>query len=259
MWYVIHNDTLAHHGILGQKWGKRNGPPYPLGAGDHSASERNAGWRKSLDKGGGDSYNKKRKANTASGHTGRPGGRKTDKPKRGLTTGQKRAIAICAAAVAAGLAAYGGYKLYQSGKLDPVLSRFAKKGELLAGELPESGTVIPFANKEPVGSGLKRLAKPESLEETIRNANPERNLNNPLYKNNCTYCGIAAILRRRGFDVIAKDTGGEMQNLLSVVENVFNGAKTLEGSAVKFGKSPEDAADMLLRRLQGWKTPRPCF
>lgn len=39
---------LAHHGILGQKWGRRNGPPYPLDAQDHSASEKKAGWRKSL-------------------------------------------------------------------------------------------------------------------------------------------------------------------------------------------------------------------
>ena len=43
-----YRDYLAHHGILGQKWGKRNGPPYPLGYGDHSASEKKAGWRKSL-------------------------------------------------------------------------------------------------------------------------------------------------------------------------------------------------------------------
>lgn len=30
---------LAHHGILGQKWGVKNGPPYPLSGGDYSDSE----------------------------------------------------------------------------------------------------------------------------------------------------------------------------------------------------------------------------
>ena len=39
---------LSHHGILGQKWGRKNGPPYPLSASDHSASEKKAGWRDSL-------------------------------------------------------------------------------------------------------------------------------------------------------------------------------------------------------------------
>lgn len=41
-------DELYHHGILGQKWGHQNGPPYPLAAGDHSQSEKKAGWKKSL-------------------------------------------------------------------------------------------------------------------------------------------------------------------------------------------------------------------
>lgn len=42
------SNYLAHHGILGQRWGHKNGPPYPLDASDHSASEKKAGWRKSL-------------------------------------------------------------------------------------------------------------------------------------------------------------------------------------------------------------------
>ena len=37
----IMNDVLSHHGILGQKWGKKNGPPYPLGGGDYSNLELN--------------------------------------------------------------------------------------------------------------------------------------------------------------------------------------------------------------------------
>ena len=43
-----YDEYLQHHGILGQKWGKKNGPPYPLDSEDHSSSEEKAGWKKSL-------------------------------------------------------------------------------------------------------------------------------------------------------------------------------------------------------------------
>lgn len=36
------NNYLSHHGIEGQKWYKRNGPPYPLDYNDHSAAEKKA-------------------------------------------------------------------------------------------------------------------------------------------------------------------------------------------------------------------------
>ena len=42
--------SLAHHGILGQKWGRKQGPPYPLDVSDHSAAEKKAGYTKSLDR-----------------------------------------------------------------------------------------------------------------------------------------------------------------------------------------------------------------
>lgn len=40
---------LSHHGIEGQKWGKRNGPPYPLDYDAHSAAEKNSNPKSKLD------------------------------------------------------------------------------------------------------------------------------------------------------------------------------------------------------------------
>lgn len=48
---------LKHHGILNQKWGVRNGPPYPLKGGDYSPSEKKAISDKR--KSGNSIYNKK--------------------------------------------------------------------------------------------------------------------------------------------------------------------------------------------------------
>lgn len=40
--FTFKNDSLEHHGIDGQKWGVRNGPPYPLSQGAHSKAELKA-------------------------------------------------------------------------------------------------------------------------------------------------------------------------------------------------------------------------
>lgn len=44
--------VLEHHGIMGMKWGVKNGPPYPLAAGSHNAAERKANWQQSLSSAG---------------------------------------------------------------------------------------------------------------------------------------------------------------------------------------------------------------
>ena len=48
---------LQHHGILKQKWGVRNGPPYPLNGGDYTPAQRKA--IKNKRKSGNSIYNKK--------------------------------------------------------------------------------------------------------------------------------------------------------------------------------------------------------
>lgn len=67
---TVSSDELYHHGIRGQKWGKRNGPPYPLDTSDHSAAEKKAGYQKSI----------------------KPSGEPEEIKKKGLTDKQKKLI-----------------------------------------------------------------------------------------------------------------------------------------------------------------------
>lgn len=41
---------IAHHGIKGQKWGERNGPPYPLDYKSHNSKEKKLNPKKALNK-----------------------------------------------------------------------------------------------------------------------------------------------------------------------------------------------------------------
>ena len=70
------DEYLAHHGIRGQKWGVRNGPPYPLGEKDDSASEKKAGWQKSLD-----IYQENQQSSSDKGLTVTKGGAKINMPR----------------------------------------------------------------------------------------------------------------------------------------------------------------------------------
>lgn len=81
---------LVHHGIKGQKWGVRHGPPYPLDKSDYSSLEKKAIWRASSAK-------------------------RTEQSdfKKGLTDKQKKYIKIGAAAVGVTLLACGGIYLYK--------------------------------------------------------------------------------------------------------------------------------------------------
>lgn len=182
-------------------------------------------------------YQDKHGRRTAAGKKRYSQKEKSDKEKKGLTDKQKRAIKIGAAAVGTALVAYGGYKLYQSGALDRFVDRGRMKVDSLLGSKKTLHGDVPK---------LKTLDTPEPLSDTLKKVNPLNGL--PEGRNNCTCCGVASILRQRGYDVSARGTGGEAQNLGGVVEACFKNVKVLDGSASKFGRSKGDAAAMLVKR-----------
>ena len=104
------SEYLEHHGILGQKWGKRNGPPYPLSASDHSSSEKKAGWRQSL--------NSDRSENSDTNKTEHKGFKLSDK--------QKKALKIGVAVAATALVVYGAYKLNKNTNISDSINAFTK-------------------------------------------------------------------------------------------------------------------------------------
>lgn len=212
---------LIHHGILGQKWGVKNGPPYPLEARNHSASEKKAGWQKSLDKSSGRSDNTKR-----------------------TKVKQNRAVKIGTNAAVAALSIYGIYKLKQSGKLDPLIERGKQKVKQLldddsvknqkVGSLPRSA-LNPTRQTTP--DRLKSLGHSETIREAVAKVNSSGS------NTNCRACSIASILRMRGMDVEASGTvrGGPLRE---AVESCFKGAKVAE----IYSPSKERITNYILKR-----------
>lgn len=90
---AIGMEYLEHHQILGAKWGVMNGPPYPLGSGNHSSSEKKAaeaaGIKVGSDSGKGSIDNVKKKKSDAQN--------KVKKAKKELTPEERREKALEAA------------------------------------------------------------------------------------------------------------------------------------------------------------------
>lgn len=152
--YLDYNPPIAHHGILGQKWGKKNGPPYPLDPSDHSAREKKAGWRKSLNKSSGDNQ--------------------TSKKKFQLSDKQKTALKVAGALAIAGAVAYGGYKLKNSGlNREELLSRI--NGKCSTDVLGQKVEIPKFKVTE------------ENVQSCAANVNPTRS------GTNCGSCATATV------------------------------------------------------------------
>lgn len=145
--YTIHrtDEYLQHHGILGQKWGQRNGPPYPLNESDRSSKEQR--------------LNSKSKSSSKE---------ESEEKHKGLTDAQKRAIKIGAAVTGTALAAVGAHKISKNGALRNL---GFKKAKMLKMDLqffaldPKDYDTIPVS--ERVLSDIRSHIKSRKIKDPI--------------------------------------------------------------------------------------------
>ena len=228
---------LVHHGIKGQKWGERNGPPYPLGEGDHSAREKRAGWKSSL--------SNKVKEKTSG---------LTEEQKEYLKTGLKIAGVV--------LAAYATYKVLEYSTAKDIVSYIDTNGDigetlfdrdlLIQAKLSDmelndtyrKTLMDAFEDMDLANNSDKQIQSLNDLEmwepgENTVNAsiaitNPSLStftagVENPIkisilaalndvdpgYYNNCQFCSVTYEMNRRGYKCSAnyRETGGIFSDL----------------------------------------------
>lgn len=178
VFYIVPNDHLEHHGIKGQSWGVRNGPPYPLKPSQHSAAEK---------KESSSGLNKKGDATVAAAYL----------------------LAFAAAHITASAVARGAEELQKMNfrKNNPT-------GQQLYTEwAPESEQKWYKENREKEREFAKKVTKESDLKKKENPGTPEEDMAavNPNYRRgreyqaNCMYCAAAFDLRRRGYDVQARE------------------------------------------------------
>lgn len=163
---VITTSELYHHGIKGQKWGVKNGPPYPLNTSDKSASEKRL------------SSNKK--TNKVS---------KLDNSIKGwddLDQDTQDAILSLSALTISTLAA----KLYYKAVTKAAKKKCDKKLE----DLYDNRDIEKLED-------IPKLKKKMSTEENMKKVNPD--YPSPGTTTNCMLCTTAMAMREKGYDVQA--------------------------------------------------------
>lgn len=166
MGWHTYTDELYHYGIKGQKWGIKNGPPYPLGEGQKSAKE------KKMDS-----------------------GRRSD---------FKKYAKIGAAVAVAGLATYGAYKygpqIVDAAKREAFISTLS--GTMA--DRKKSLVIDDKARDIAEQTGLPLKDKYYSADEDIEILRKSRNQDGVARNTDCGPLALNFCLRRMGLDVVSE-------------------------------------------------------
>ena len=220
---------IAHHGIKGQKWGVKNGPPYPLAPSDHSAAEKRQGSSRNGARQKGDAtlflaYSSAIVATRVTAMTIRRGKMELDKMLYRKNNATERQISIDWAS-----------------ERDQIAYLSDRAGER------------ELAKRVTKESDLKKKDSPGTPIEDMKAVNPNYK-KDPKCSHNCMYCAAAFDLRRRGYDVHARprDSGGHD----SEIAEWYNGAKTTAYNTAKevldAAKSQPDGSRGILSGLGPW-------
>ena len=173
-----YRNSLYHHGIAGQKWGRKNGPPYPLGSSQKSSAEKKA--EKNED----------------------PGVSKF-KSSRRISTVALTLNTVSAMAALPASALFG-----PGGAMAAVAAQVASYTLIAVAMKQQRDAEREFADSfEPEKVNVKDLKKKESPGTAITDMKAcNEDFPAPGTTENCTFCTAAFDMRRRGYDVRAQKT-----------------------------------------------------
>lgn len=218
MYKITYNEELAHHGILGQKWGHRNGPPYPLDASAHSKAEKEAmGSSSKSGSSGSDS-----KSSKASSSDDISAGKKfvANQKKEGwndLSYDEKFTVIELGVATTIVAASVASSKIH--------LAKEVKRLDKKLNDMYENRTIKTMKD-------IPKLAKPMTTEQNKDNVNPDFPDEGSVQ--NCMLCTTAMAMREKGYDVKARkiDEGLFEKNINKAFDGPNSDFKKLKAHSV---------------------------
>ena len=242
-YYGAQNDFrgyLKHHGIKGQKWGVRNGPPYPLDYKAHNARERKANWQSSLS--GGKTPVKKKSKKSVSVEPRKD--RRVGNPMIDIIGGHF-------------INSLSGDSIVKWGTIGGKLYRHYKVPEKMANLISTTGylssVLVRFLSPALITAGAAFAAK-HIINKATGNAqtvNTSRNSKevNKGFPNrgrvyNCAMCTTAMAMREKGENVIAKESYEPIE-MKTVINRSFN---NVEHSHITSPNSWKSKTERLINR-----------